>query len=253
MIRINRGPCPRSLKGEGGRQQGDRYNTRQVVSALWRMQHRKCCYCEQEIPEHGHLKAVEHFRPKAVFTGLRNDWQNLLLACAQCNGKKSDLFPVVLSGSREEVKVVYLKFPAHQEPMIIDPCRVNPEQHLDFLFDGPECEGPFGPEYLFPVLVSKNGSVAGRKTIEVIGLDSAFFTRAHFNRYELLELTYMNLVRAHVHKEADKVVAYKERYMGYMTDSAPLAALARSFARYKQLDRRFGITIPDENEPTADR
>lgn len=56
------------------------------------MQHGKCCYCEQKIPKEGHQKAVEHFKPKSIFKYFINDWDNLLLACPQCNGKKSDKF-----------------------------------------------------------------------------------------------------------------------------------------------------------------
>ena len=52
---------------------GDYYNKPAVVHALWEMQHAKCCYCERKLPDRGHLKAVEHFAPKAIFKGLRNE------------------------------------------------------------------------------------------------------------------------------------------------------------------------------------
>ncbi len=95
MIKIRRTPCPAILLGKTP--EGTHYNKTEVVSALWAMQHGKCCYCERRLPETGHLKAVEHFRPKSVFPELRNEWRNLLLACSQCNGQKADKFPEIPS------------------------------------------------------------------------------------------------------------------------------------------------------------
>ena len=85
MIYIQRTECPESLKNSP--LAGTKYNTKPVVKALVEMQYYKCCYCEMPIPSRGHLKAVEHFEPKSVFKLKTNDWNNLLLACAQCNGK----------------------------------------------------------------------------------------------------------------------------------------------------------------------
>ena len=93
MIRIKRQPCPSALEGVSSN--ANHYNKKEIVKALWDMQHMKCCYCECRIPQDGHLKAVEHFRPKSVYQELKNEWSNLLLACAQCNGKKRDKLPVM--------------------------------------------------------------------------------------------------------------------------------------------------------------
>ena len=104
MIKIKRGECPDVLADTP--QEGTRYNSKPVVEVLHQMQKEKCCYCEQLIPKKGHIKAVEHFHPKSVYKHMRNDWKNLLLVCAQCNGKKSDKFPVRLSKIDGEVSVV---------------------------------------------------------------------------------------------------------------------------------------------------
>ncbi|MCH7591776.1 MAG: HNH endonuclease, partial [Planctomycetes bacterium] len=93
--RTNRPPFLRRSKAKKA------YQDRRVVSELWKMQRHKCCYCESVIPELGHAKAIEHFRPQALFPSKRNEWKNLLLACAQCNGLKSDEFPVVVLGCDE--------------------------------------------------------------------------------------------------------------------------------------------------------
>ncbi len=60
---------------------------------LWKMSHQKCAYCEVEInaPRAGQ---VEHFNPKALFPSLAYEWNNYFLACAGCNGAKSNKWPV---------------------------------------------------------------------------------------------------------------------------------------------------------------
>ena len=115
MIQIERGECPPVL-GPAGRIHKYLYRTKKVVRALWDMQKQKCCYCEQLIPPDGHGKAVEHFHPQSIFKSRRNDWPNLLLACPQCNGKKSNKFPVMLTSNVDEVKVVYLKQEGEGQP-----------------------------------------------------------------------------------------------------------------------------------------
>ena len=107
MIFIVRSDVPKTLLGKT--HEGDHYNKPQVVEALWEMQHGKCCYCEIDLPKKGHLKAVEHFAPKSIFKGLRNEWENLLLACSLCNGEKSNKYSVILSDKENVDKVIYIK------------------------------------------------------------------------------------------------------------------------------------------------
>ncbi len=56
MIAIERSSSPSILKEP--EPDKDLYNRKEVVDALWAMQHAKCCYCESFIPAKGHLKAV---------------------------------------------------------------------------------------------------------------------------------------------------------------------------------------------------
>ena len=44
-----------------------------------------CSYCERQIETN---LAVEHVQPKSVVPGLVRDWDNLLLACTNCNSTK---------------------------------------------------------------------------------------------------------------------------------------------------------------------
>lgn len=54
-----------------------------------------CAYCGVHENEGGGPRffTVEHFRPKSRFPALRNDYANLLYACAVCNGYKGDDWP----------------------------------------------------------------------------------------------------------------------------------------------------------------
>jgi hypothetical protein len=47
----------------------------------------RCMFCEDSVGT-----AIEHFLPKALFPSKALTWENYLLACARCNGKKSDSF-----------------------------------------------------------------------------------------------------------------------------------------------------------------
>lgn len=48
---------------------------------------RFCSYCERHIPTG---LAVEHVMPKSLAPNLKTAWENLLLACANCNSQKGD-------------------------------------------------------------------------------------------------------------------------------------------------------------------
>ena len=99
MIEIKRESCPKILYNFPT--EGKLYNKPAVVKKLWDMQHGKCCYCESEIPKDGHGKEVEHYYPQAqsLYPHFRNDWNNLLLVCHSCNGKKSHKFPLDENGN----------------------------------------------------------------------------------------------------------------------------------------------------------
>ncbi len=237
MIWIRRTPCPETLRGKTS--QGTHYNKSEVVSALWAMQHGKCCYCERRLPETGHLKAVEHFRPKAVFAGLRNEWRNLLLACSQCNGKKGSKFPEILSDQPGGESVLYLDT---EQPAILDPSdpEIDPEDHIDFDFSGPEWADSFA------VIMAKNGSLLGEETIRTVCLDAGFYTRERRARYRrVILVSYVNLLEAFDHGDQDRITAQRQSFELLMAPQQPYAGLARSFARFKGLGNPpVSIRIP---------
>lgn len=237
MIKIERYECPPVL--EDSPSDGDKYRCREVVRNLWEMQREKCCYCEQKIPPEGHSKAVEHFKPKSIFKYLRNDWRNLLLACPQCNGKKSDRFPVELTEESGETKVIYIKTESDAEPLIIDPSnpRIDPEEHIDFIVDDRDDE--------YGLIIARNNSKLGQQTIDVVGLYLKFYTDKRRNYYiKTLMQYYVTLLMARSQNNDAMVESYKDRFKMSMSAKEEFAAFARAFARDKQLDLRFGINIP---------
>lgn len=237
MIKIARCNCPSVLANNP--QSATSYRNKSVVQALWRMQKEKCCYCECKIPESGHLKAVEHFRPKSVFKYLKNEWNNLLLACSLCNGHKSNKYPIILSDAKGETKVLYIKAPQSGVSAIIDPSdpNINPEVHLDFVTD----DG----DDAFCTIIPKNDNPLGKETIDVCQLRSSYYTK-EWRRYCILVLkvTFENMMIAKDNADQDQLQVQIDRYNIFVSSNSIFAALARSFARSKNLDQRFGVYIP---------
>ena len=238
MIFIERSECPATLVDAP--ETADAYNRAAVVQALWEMQHGKCCYCERNLPEKGHLKAVEHFAPKAIYKGLRNEWTNLLLACSQCNGQKSDKFPVILSSQDQEDKVLYVTTPDPGAPAIINPSSVDPELHIGFDFTGVEWRDKFG------VMMARAGSVLGDETITTVGLQSEFYAKLRWNHYtKVLNVHYNNLLQAVGDKNALSLSGQRTTFENLMAPGTEFAGYARAFARSKRLyEPPISLTIP---------
>jgi len=204
------------------------------------MQHKKCCYCEITISDEGHGKAVDHFAPKAVFKGRRNDWDNLLLACAQCNGKKSDIFPVeILNSEAGEAAVIFLTRPKPGSALLLDPSNlsVDPEAHLEFVQDDTDMRD-------FGLIRRRNGSRRGEYTITVIGLDRPYYTGRHRTLLIELHKDYMILLQAKHGGHDDEVARYEAIFRMRVSAKGEMAAVARAFAHKKKLDRNFNIPIP---------
>jgi len=116
------------------------YNLKPVRERLRAQQHRKCAFCERsEIPVTSH---IEHFRPRrseesendelshAGYPWLTWTWENLLLACSDCNLAKSTHFPV--DGDR----LPPFDFDIEREAaLLLDPTRDQPRKHIRFRLD----------------------------------------------------------------------------------------------------------------------
>ena len=117
------------------------YNHRTVKDALVEAQHCKCCYCESKfgVTSWG---AVEHFRPKGAvwhrsdrrqeypgYYWLAFHWENLLVSCERCNTVKGSSFPLRDPRSRARC---HHDDAGKEEPLLVDPAREDPRQHIRF-------------------------------------------------------------------------------------------------------------------------
>lgn len=103
----------------------------------------RCMYC---LDSHG--SDIEHFWPKADWPRRMFNWRNLLLCCATCGRLKGNRFP--LDGIK---------------PLLIDPAKENPWQHLDF----DPATGNIIPRFDLP---SNDYSRRGNETVSLLQLDT---------------------------------------------------------------------------------
>ena len=205
------------------------------MAELWQIQHEKCCYCENKIPQKGHSKAVEHFVPKSVVRTLTNDWSNLLLACAQCNGKKSDKFPLELFEIDDpKCKVIHpqtSKDLKKGSPLLIDPSKEDPEEYLDFICD---MTNP-----LFGLITTKNKSKKGDFSIRTIGLYNTEYTNIHrdYIRDTLIPL-YIRFTRAIDNNDTDTIESCTSEFRQISRANYKLAGLARAFV-WNIIDNKY--------------
>jgi uncharacterized protein (TIGR02646 family) len=242
MIRIRRIACPPVLKNRPTASTS--YRNKNVVKSLVKMQFGKCCYSEMKISATGHGKAVEHFRPQSIFKGRQTEWDNLLLVSPNCNGQKSDKFPVMLTDDPAETKVIYVKKATKTRAAIINPADPDefPERELTYVLNDIA-------DIWYGQIKPRNGSVKGKQTIEVTGIDDPFFRR---KRREWLTKTLLRTLLDLLESEADSdnqsLETAKERFIRYMRPNAEFAGLAREFARFHKLDKRFKLQIPKRDE-----
>ena len=234
VIRINRTmPGPSVLSTSRDR---TRYRSDDVVQALLLMQHQKCCYCEMFISDSGSGKQVEHFRPKSVFKELEYDWNNLLLACADCNGAKSDMFPISWNG----------------EPLLVDPAdpALDPEDHIEFVVKEQTTAQPSNSvaiELPLGLAVARNSSPLGQETIRVLQLWRPHHIKRRRGILDTLRLSYTSLLTERKRislgngdaKQMNKAKGMLQEAIG--SDKA-YAGLARAFARGHGLER-LGIHL----------
>ena len=140
------------------------YRSARVKELLTGLQREKCCYCES-MPSATSSLRIDHFRPKGairqrkgsarVYPGyywLAYQWDNLVLACDDCNLKKSDYFPLEDPGQRARSHLDLLD---REAPLLLNPyIETNPSDHVTF--DGSACR----PE-----------TEHGRVTVTILGLN----------------------------------------------------------------------------------
>jgi len=181
------------------------YKGADVAEAMRALFGGKCAYCES-FHSASSPTDVEHYRPKAGVEGetahrgywwLAADWSNLLPSCALCNRRnglriaqlgmaradvsaqapvtvgKGNLFPIRgrrATGPRGDCEA--------EDPLLIDPTRRDPAEHLDW----PEDK----LSLVTPRFDGRQHDVYGKATIDLLGL----------NRQDLVEARTRHLTLA---------------------------------------------------------
>ena len=191
-----------------------------VKEELKDAQHKKCAFCESFIM-HVQPGDVEHFRPKAAiglakgrvrrpgYYWLAYDWDNLLLACEECNRRhKRNAFPL-LKGSRRARS--HLDNIATELPFFIHPGAENPETEIAFREHVP-----------YP----RNNSVRGRRTINALGLKRKELMSFREEHIRTLKVLRDALVALPPGTQREKVKAHLARAQ---QDEQQFSAMARCF------------------------
>jgi len=169
------------------------YKCKDIVAALTALFSGKCAYCESKAGATQPFD-VEHYRPKGAvaedpnhrgYWWLALDWENLLPSCSDCNRERYQyLIEVPASGppfvaSKTRLAGKESAFPirgkvrankpgddlALEDPLLLDPTRHQPEDHLQWKIDYPES----------PVVVARSTggepSPHGTVSVKVYGLN----------------------------------------------------------------------------------
>ena len=77
------------------------YDGEDVKRQLFKDQNSKCYLCERHLTTDFE---IEHFKSKDNYSQLIQDWNNLLLSCRYCNGKKLNHFDNLLNPLTENIE-----------------------------------------------------------------------------------------------------------------------------------------------------
>lgn len=172
-------------KAAGQKLRFDAYHDGAVKVALRQAFGSKCCFCECVFVGTQPGDA-EHFRPKGWVVIHNHDrtkkqkkpgyywlaarWSNLLCSCSDCNRPrtqydedgttrvfgKQNFFPL----EKEGLRAALPGGEVHEQPLLLDPCVDQPEDHIEFTDDG----------RVKPRLIAGVPSARGEATIYYCGL-----------------------------------------------------------------------------------
>jgi hypothetical protein len=216
------------------------YKTTGVMAVLETAFKSLCAYCESRYEGVALSGHVEHYRPKAAvdtptqrrrkpgYYWLASTWDNLVPVCPACNSEKErthadgsvsvsgkgNAFPLADEGQRatapgEEVNEV---------PLLLHPCKDEPDDHLTF-----------EEELILP----RDGSVRGEKTIEILGLNRVGLIDSRRDRLLPLKIALTRLKKARDRARdfpdnpifADEVAELEDDVAELVSDSMPFPAL----------------------------
>ena len=275
MIRIDRSRFPRPAVLDSSRAEVERQNANEwftnserdrqqrfdfkiyrdptIRDTLDELFHGKCAYCEVRIVRAATLD-VEMYRPKASvaerpehpgYWWLASDWDNLLVACMDCNRSrihageragKANRFPLV----DESERAFHPGEEERERPLLLDPCRDDPETHLVFDEDG--------------LVVSS--SARGQATISVVGLNREGLVQARKSaaRQVLVAIARIEILIKSESTEGDVVPILQSELRdleAFTEASEEFAALKRQLIR-PVLDRLMRQGVAGESPVTME-
>lgn len=126
---------------------GNELNFKSLIrNDLFMLFRQHCAYCGSATSADPYIGHIDRFRPKLGARGflkefeeehywwLRYDWGNLYYSCRSCNRFKATWFPV--NGRRGTVGMPLEEIVDAEGPLLLDPCRDEPKQHLAYEEDG---------------------------------------------------------------------------------------------------------------------
>jgi len=147
--------CPNGWDNRAAAARGEAGNDLSKInarSAIWRelkdaladLSHDKCWYCE--VKQVRSDNAVDHFRPKSLYTWLAFEKSNFRYSCTYCNsGRKNpetgetegkgNSFPLF----NEAQRALAPGQENFESPILLDPCQTQDPGLLDFHEDGRPC------------------------------------------------------------------------------------------------------------------
>lgn len=198
------------------------YKSDSVKKQLNELFHGKCAYCESYYASTAPVD-VEHYRPKGAvyedpahsgYWWLGMDWNNLLPSCIDCNRKRKQMMPklsaklltlqeghrgfsqglLMSSGKKDSFPVLGTRAMtetsaiASEYPLLLDPCRDNPDEHLRFHIDRTNLIG---------LVIPKIHAGADLPVMGVNGVDEAI--RALIDEAQEVGVSLKGVVSIHVY------------------------------------------------------
>jgi len=254
------------------------YKEVDVVAALELLFACKCAYCESKIAALQPTD-VEHYRPKGAvaedpthlgYWWLALQWENLLSSCIDCNRRRKHyLIEVTENGipTRSSNKQLAGKkdaFPLRgavrafkpdddltlEDPLLIDPTRHNPEEHLRWRLDYPSLPT------VEPLKTNGKVDVRGDVSIKVFGLNRHRLVEERGSlltqlavQFEMLRTIFENVASMPAGIERDnklaKAMEHLKKFQHHKESTERYSAMATLFVQQaeERLRREFGEAL----------
>ena len=219
------------------------YSKLYVKNALNDIFQLKCAFCDSRLNGAGD---VEHYRPKGnvhvkngtainIIEGyywLAASWNNLLISCVDCNQCRNQLHEDGVTWSvtgkgcffplaNEALRAKGPRSINSEQPLLINPCLTDPEQHIKLLGNGS----------IEPVKMNGSPSPQGKSTIEICGLTRLQLLKSRAERAIFIKSTIRHIIRD-IEEGKDPTDDLNDLLI-MLDKSAPYLALARSLTRDK--------------------